>query len=120
MSDEQKQDEEPTEAYPGHGPHADTVEDVDLSDPVEQEVEDKFVVTPGTETPEERAEIAEKRREELAEARDGGDEISKDDEDDDEPELSDESDDDAPVEPADDSPIHDEDTIKPGSTDPTL
>jgi hypothetical protein len=118
MSDDQQEHEE---AYPGHGPHADTPTPEDHSDPVEQEVEDRFPVTPGTETPEERAKIAEDRVAELDEARGGGDSIEKpEDEDDDEPELSDESDDEEPVQPADDSPVHDEDTVQPGDTNPAL
>lgn len=114
-------DNEKTEAYPGHGPHSDGPSgQADYSDPVEKEVEDRFPVTPGTESSEERKQIADERVAKLDAARQGGDPIEKPAEDDDEPELSDESDDDEPVQPADDSPVHGEDTVKPGDPNPAL
>lgn len=150
MSDE-KQDG-PEVAYPGSNPHptprADRLAE-DHSDPIEKEVEPSFVVTPGTETTEERREIAAERRSELgfpdsggkangvdesgdpddatekSDEADGEADVHEDDDPDeddaaDEPQLTDESDDEEPKLPADDSPVHGESTIPKGSTDPTL
>jgi hypothetical protein len=104
MSDQDQKADESEQAYPGHGPHADDGSAPEGPNEPLEGVEANYPVTPGTETPEERAKIADEQRAKLA-----GDVDDEDEDDDPDPE-----------EPAADSPIHGESTIQPGATDPNL